>query len=446
MLTFLHLSDLHFITDDAGTQYDRDDEIRAALLDDLGKDGRTNFDAILVTGDIAYHGRTSEFERASKWFAEIREKTDVPAESLFTIPGNHDVNQDHVKKEASIMWEAHVTLRGLQDEIQREERLERMLKDDSCDFLGPLTEYRNFAAKHGRLAATSAQELAWACQLTSNLEDGTPVVLHGLNSAFLSDAGDKRANLLVSPFQFRQMSARSDCVNLVMCHHPTTWLIDGNHVEDRLRKHAHVVLTGHEHQTRCFSVNDGLRVCAGAVHPSRGEREWNPGYNVIRISIDNGDERTLTTQVETRVWHKTEFTFHESRTANDGKFFEHRQTLPAVSRAKTTLVHDIAPVPLSSLNPTTVTDQPTAEQIATFAAAKRRLTIHFFGLGPIGRYEAVMAAGLWDNSDESVQGQTLWARVFERAEKDEKLKALWDAVAKEDQTLAGQTNPFTTTI
>jgi 3',5'-cyclic AMP phosphodiesterase CpdA len=64
MLTFLHLSDLHFITDDAGTQYDRDEEIRAALLDDLGKEGRTNFDAILITGDVAYHGRQTLFRHA----------------------------------------------------------------------------------------------------------------------------------------------------------------------------------------------------------------------------------------------------------------------------------------------------------------------------------------------------------------------------------------------
>lgn len=443
MLTFLHLSDLHFIIDDAGTQYDRDDEIRAALLDDLGKEGRTNFDAILVTGDIAYHGRPSEFERASRWFTEIRQKTNVPAESLFTIPGNHDVNQDHVK-EGSIMWEAHKHLRGMNDEVQREKNLEAKLKDNSWDFLHPLTEYRNFAAKHGRLAPTSAQELAWACQLTSNLDDGTPVVLHGLNSAFLSNAGDTKANLLVSPFQFRHLQARHDCVNLVMCHHPATWLIDGNHVEDRFRKHAHVVLTGHEHQTRCFSVSNGFRVCAGAVHPSRGEREWNPGYNIIRLAIENRSERTLITQVETRVWHKTEFNFHNSPAANNTKFHEHRQTLPAVAIAQKSPVHDTAPEPSNGSTPPVVTDKTDNAQTAIFAAARRKLIIHFFDLGPLGRYEVAMTAGVWDNSDEYLQGQALWARVFERAEAMHKLAVLWDAVAGKDERLSGTPNPFTT--
>jgi len=52
VLTFLHLSDLHITTEDAGTQFDRDFKIREALLDDLGKEGRTGFDAILVTGTL----------------------------------------------------------------------------------------------------------------------------------------------------------------------------------------------------------------------------------------------------------------------------------------------------------------------------------------------------------------------------------------------------------
>lgn len=443
MLTFLHLSDLHFVTDHAGTQYDRDDEIRAALLDDLGKDGRTSFDAILVTGDIAYHGRAGEFERASKWFDEIRRKTEVPAESLFIVPGNHDVNQDHVAR-GSIMWDAHQTLRSINDEDERDRDLQRKLQDDSWDFLHPLNEYRNFAAEHGRLGLTSAQELAWVCQLTSVFDDGTPLVLHGLNSAFLSDAGDRKANLLVSPFQFRHLAARRDCVNLVMCHHPASWLIDGNHAEDRFRQHASLVLTGHEHQSRCFPVGGGLRVCAGAVHPSRGEKEWNPGYNVIRLSVESEPCRTLCTQVETRVWHKTQFFFVGSPYSDHSKFYKYRQKLPTVAIAPMKGVGDIPSESLIGSTPTTVADKTDNAHDAVFAAERRKLIIHFFRLGTLKRYEVAMAAGAWDDSDDAFDGQARWARVFDRAERENKLAALWDRVAAEDKTLTGQLNPFTT--
>jgi thioredoxin-like negative regulator of GroEL len=79
-----------------------------------------------------------------------------------------------------------------------------------------------------------------------------------------------------------------------------------------------------------------------------------------------------------------------------------------------------------------------------FAAARRKLIVHFFRLGTLSRYQAVLDAGVWDESDDALDGQARWARVFERAEKADKLAALWTAVAAKDETLAGQTNPFTT--
>lgn len=110
MLTFLHLSDLHFTTTDAGNQFDLDIKIREALLADLGTDGRTNFDAILVTGDIAYHGRAEEFARAKEWLEEVRTNTESSPEALYVVPGNHDVNRDIVSVDSSL-WELHQSLR-----------------------------------------------------------------------------------------------------------------------------------------------------------------------------------------------------------------------------------------------------------------------------------------------------------------------------------------------
>jgi hypothetical protein len=79
-----------------------------------------------------------------------------------------------------------------------------------------------------------------------------------------------------------------------------------------------------------------------------------------------------------------------------------------------------------------------------FAAARRKLIVHFFRLGTLARYKAVLDAGVWNETDDALEGQARWARVFERAEKAGKLPILWDAVAAEDKTLAGQANPFTT--
>jgi hypothetical protein len=79
-----------------------------------------------------------------------------------------------------------------------------------------------------------------------------------------------------------------------------------------------------------------------------------------------------------------------------------------------------------------------------FTAARRKLVVHFFRLGTIARYRVVIDAGVWEESDDALDGQARWARVFERAEKAAKFGALWDAVAASDETLTGQPNPFTT--
>ena len=79
-----------------------------------------------------------------------------------------------------------------------------------------------------------------------------------------------------------------------------------------------------------------------------------------------------------------------------------------------------------------------------YTAARRKLIVHFFRLGTISRYQAVQEAGVWEETDDTLDGQARWARVFERAEKSGKLAALWNVVADRDDTLAGQANPFTT--
>jgi hypothetical protein len=97
-------------------------------------------------------------------------------------------------------------------------------------------------------------------------------------------------------------------------------------------------------------------------------------------------------------------------------------------------------IPLSSVSVDTVrTDD-------AFLAARRKLIVHFFRLGTIDRYNAVMAAGVWEDGDDALDGQARWGRVFERAEKNNKFSVLWKAVAEKDKTLEGQPNPFTTQL
>jgi 3',5'-cyclic AMP phosphodiesterase CpdA len=442
MLTFLHLSDLHITTKDAGTQFDRDLKIRDALLDDLGIDNRTNFDAILITGDIAYHGLAEEFARAKEWFEKVRIKTNSDPDALFVVPGNHDVNQGVVYK-SSALWELHQALRD--SKKSHEERLmnlEAKLKDPSLDFLAALKEYSTFAQEYD--CPTSCKDLTWVRFLNGgkSLQDGTVVRFHGLNSALLSDASDTKANLLLGEFQFRHFGADARYVDVVLCHHPHSWLIDGNRANDRFRTQAHVVLSGHEHDARYYIEGGSLRVFAGATHPSRCEGPWEPCYHVLRLSVDTTVSRELIVGVETRVWREKDQCFcHENR---GDSAVSHEERLPLKAWVRPVAGTGL----LSSTNPLTPVSSTEVMNVTTmtpdvFAASRRKLIVHFFRVGLLPRFKATIKAGVWEEGDDAFDGQERWARVFERAEKNGKLELLWDAVAQEDKTLAGQINPFT---
>jgi len=442
MLTLLHLSDLHIATIDADSQFDRDAKIREALLADLGKDERANFAAILVTGDIAYHGVADEFARAKTWLEEVRTSSNSSPEALFVVPGNHDVNRATVSKDSSL-WDLHQALRSQMAVQDRLASLDKKLHDP-LDFLTALAEFRAFSAGYG--CPTNPTELAWVQVLDDEhlLEDGTSVRFHGLNSALISDHDDIRANLLLGATQFHHFDPHPGYVNIVLCHHPHTWLMDGDEANDFFRSQAHVVLCGHDHATRCYKEGSSLRIFAGAVHPNPREPHWEPCYHVLRLSIRTTPIRELLVTVETRVWRDKDKCFGPYVQIDGAPRHEVRLELPPWVRPASATVNLHSPSAEALLSSPCAKDMTATLTNDSMAAARRKLIVHFFRLGTIARYNAVIDAGVWEESDDAFDGQARWARVFDRAKKADKLGALWGAVAARDDMLTGNPNPFTT--
>lgn len=441
MITFLHISDLHFTTDAADSQFDQDSKLRTALVADLGKEDRKTFDGILVTGDIAYHGRAEEFTRAKAWIEDLRKVTGSPPEALFVVPGNHDVNQAKVKRDSSL-WELHQSLRKAMSHEERCHSLDRKLQDDSLDFLTAMTEYRAFASEYG--CPTNPDSVAWMQALDGKrlLEDGTPVRLHGLNSALISDSEDTKANLLLGSCQFHHFDSDPNYVNIALSHHPHTWLIDGSQANDYFRSQAHIVLSGHDHAARCYMEGSSLRIFAGAVHPARREPLWEPCYHVLRLAIETTGKRQLIASLETRVWRDRDKCFGPSTDAAGSRVSEFRiqlppRTMPVAAPANSSSTAVESKILSNSEKPVAAT--PTNDALI---AARRKLIVHFFRLGTIDRYKVVMDAGVWEEGDDAFDGQARWARVFERAERANKFQAMWTAIALKDETLSGQPNPF----
>ena len=68
-LSFIHLSDIHFVKS-SNDPSDIDKDLREAIITDLKINGRENLEnvaGILVTGDIAFSGNRKEYEIAKEY-------------------------------------------------------------------------------------------------------------------------------------------------------------------------------------------------------------------------------------------------------------------------------------------------------------------------------------------------------------------------------------------
>jgi len=95
LFTWLHLSDLHFGHGPASHRWDQR-LVLQSLIEDLtqllaGDVPRPN--VILITGDIAQTGASSEYDEARAWFSKLTAITGVAGPDILVLPGNHDVQR-----------------------------------------------------------------------------------------------------------------------------------------------------------------------------------------------------------------------------------------------------------------------------------------------------------------------------------------------------------------
>jgi len=122
------------------------------------------------------------------------------------------------------------------------------------------------------------------CERELSFPEGWKLRLLGVNSTFVSGDSDQERSLFVDVAAM-QIQAEPGKINVVLCHHPYTWLGNGDRFEDHLATVAQLHLFGHVHTNRIVLNRDFVRVAASAAHPDRTEHGWEPGYNLIELDI-----------------------------------------------------------------------------------------------------------------------------------------------------------------
>ena len=210
-------------------------------------------------------------------------------------------------------------------------------------FSGPLARARSFNESFaaGFQCTTRFPELCWSDVV--QLGDRYRIVFTGLNSAVISDANDDddQRRLVLGLKQINSIRRRPGDIHVALCHHPPRWLLDRSDVEAFLNSRTTLQLFGHEHDRRIRRVDDSVQVFAGALHPQREERCWEPSYNLIEIGLL---DHNCSTQILIRIWPRrwdAESTEFRSATAAGVSTVEFR--LP---------IRDATPFPSSEVSTT----------------------------------------------------------------------------------------------
>ena len=283
MLTWLHLSDLHFRTTELHA-WD-EDIVLQALLEDVREcmdEYKLAPDLILVSGDIAFSGAPAEYDLAQAFFDKLLAMTGLSKERMFVVPGNHDVNRDKISQGAL----AHVS------SLDNRHAVDKALIDylDCQVLLCKFDDYGHFVNSY--FGSHTPFDYDHYFYVQSLELAGHRVEVLGLNSAWLAYGGhDERGHLALGERQIRQ--ALDTCGNaelrIALLHHPFDWLsdFDEESCKARLMDSCGFILSGHLHRPGLEQVQTPdarvMIIAAGACYEAR---EHQNSYNLVRLDLE----------------------------------------------------------------------------------------------------------------------------------------------------------------
>ena len=276
------------------------DDVKESLIEDVGeavKDleaGRAS--GIIVTGDIAFGGRQSEYAQAAAWLDRVADAAGCDRTSIQVVPGNHDIDRSKITPGTEMMLnriaeEGETAL----DEFLEEEADREML-------FRRFSAYRPFAAAYRCPLDTSAE---LSEEHVATLAPGRSIRFIRLNSALVCSTNDEAGKLLLGARQ-RVMRERPGEELVVLCHHPLHWFRDSEDAIRYISNRARIFISGHEHEpgVRVEPVDDGrdlMMLAAGATVPPVAEEGFTYSYNLLEFKWQEATDG-LSVRVRPREW------------------------------------------------------------------------------------------------------------------------------------------------
>lgn len=318
-ISFIHLSDIHF-GQEKGSKIIIHDDVKNRLIEDavelVSKYADGCATGIIITGDIAYSGKSEEYKCAAKWLDRLAAAINCNKTSVQIVPGNHDIDRERISVGCKLMLK-EIATRG---ETALDEILER--ETDRENFYHRFKCYRTFAEGYncpldsaGGIASDRCFELA----------PNRSLRFIGLNSALICSGNDKKGRLLLGARQHvLPRNAGEELV--VLCHHPLDWLQDSTNSRNYIRSRARVFISGHEHNPSVRvearnGKNELVMLSAGATIPPTVEDGYNFTYSLLVFDWHSHTENLQVTIVS-RAWSSQNTCFE----GDDVNFVDNEQT------------------------------------------------------------------------------------------------------------------------
>jgi hypothetical protein len=304
---FVHLSDIHFGQEKDGNIFPNNDA-KEVLLEDVhdvvGTTEKGKADGVIISGDIAYAGKPSEYEAAGKWLDRLTSAIGCDVTAVQLVPGNHDINRENITN----------ICQKVIDEIidQGDSALDKyMVSAEDREVLYKRFEgYRAFAEGYN---CPLDSEGVITEHRTFQIGPNRYIKFHGLNTALICSNSKKEMGGLLLGARQRVIRSEPGQELIVIGHHPMNWLQDSEDALRYIRNRARVFISGHEHKPShsVEKVEDDVEIImlsAGATVPPKADNNYTYCYNILEFKWDSENDG-LIIEIRPRIWDNTKKKF-----------------------------------------------------------------------------------------------------------------------------------------
>ncbi len=292
VLTWLHLSDMHFCDPETGWESRRVFEELLQDLRNLENKEKLRPDLIFFTGDLAFGNKGdkegmslgAQFAGADERLDEIRRafSIEVPKENVFLTPGNHDIDFKKVSKQV-VAW-----LKAQKNDTE----IVETIRDGGIDWencMRPLEDYRKFLEESGyaHLVKQDSDRLIYG--LVREI-DGVKVGVGAFNSvwAWVDKSEEQKGKLwMAADWQCQTIAGKMKGADfgIGLAHVPPNWLVEGEelYLKMLIAQNFRFYLHGHEHRSWVSTEDSRLTtLSAGAFYQSKKRAI---GYSMVRLDF-----------------------------------------------------------------------------------------------------------------------------------------------------------------